>query len=236
MVIGAKEGVVKAITKLVSRDVTNAIIPMANGSDHKSINKLTLYKAMKLAIDGTDHPSTNNMLEQLLKVVNHNFDCCKKVSVNMELMQSNVAQMAVYGIVIGIPQLTLDTLLANVELATKFDYGQEFFSAMPAICKKYTFNHVHDVTLLQIILKELVGANGVWVLKDALALGTGTMHLVAELIFYLKAMMGEDTNSAYTESVYGVGSDNNLSEEERKPRGHKHKKPHCSKLQGRCKK
>jgi hypothetical protein len=36
----------------------------------------------------------------------------------MELMQSNVAQMATYGIVIGIPQLTF-TLLANIEMATK---------------------------------------------------------------------------------------------------------------------
>jgi hypothetical protein len=42
LVIGAKEGVVKAITKLVGGDVTNAILQMANGSNHKSINKFTL--------------------------------------------------------------------------------------------------------------------------------------------------------------------------------------------------
>jgi hypothetical protein len=41
LVIGAKEGVVKAITKLVSSDVTDAILRMADGSDHKSINDLT---------------------------------------------------------------------------------------------------------------------------------------------------------------------------------------------------
>jgi hypothetical protein len=49
---------------------------------------------MKLVINGTDQPSTNNILEQLLKVINHNFDFCKKVSISMELMQSNVVQMA----------------------------------------------------------------------------------------------------------------------------------------------
>ncbi len=65
------------------------------------------------------------MLEQLLKVINHTFNFCKKVSVNMELMQSNTARMAMYGIVIGIPQLTL-TLLANIKTATKSDYGHEF--------------------------------------------------------------------------------------------------------------
>ncbi len=78
------------------------------------------------------------MLEQLLEVINHNFDFCKKVSINMELMQSNVARMATYGIIIGIPQLKL-TLLANIKMAmTKSDYGHEFHLAMHAIRKKYT--------------------------------------------------------------------------------------------------
>jgi hypothetical protein len=41
---------------------------------------------MKVAINGADRPSTNEVLEQLLKVINHTFDFCKKVSINMELM------------------------------------------------------------------------------------------------------------------------------------------------------
>ncbi len=91
LVIIAKECVVKAITKLVGSDVTDAILQTANGSDHKSINNFTLFEVMKLAIDGADRPSTNDILEHLLEVINHNFDFCKKVSVNMELMQSNAA-------------------------------------------------------------------------------------------------------------------------------------------------
>jgi hypothetical protein len=43
----------------------------------------------------------------------------------MELMQSNAARMATYGIAISLPQLTL-TLLANIENATKAEYGCEF--------------------------------------------------------------------------------------------------------------
>jgi hypothetical protein len=231
LVTGAKEGVVEAITKLVGSEVTDAIHRTADGRDHKSINDFTLFEVMKLAIDGADRPSTNNVLEQLLEVINHSFDFRKKISVNMELMQSNTAQMATYGILIGIPQLRL-TLLANIETATKFDYGREFCSAMHAICKKYTYNHVHDATLLQFILKELAGADGVRVLKDAPAPSTGTTHLVAESVFYLQAMMGEDTNSAYTESIYGVSSDSNSSEDKRKPRAHEGKKSQCSKSQG----
>jgi hypothetical protein len=41
-VIGAKEGVVEAILKLVGSDITDAILQTADGSDHKSINDFTL--------------------------------------------------------------------------------------------------------------------------------------------------------------------------------------------------
>jgi hypothetical protein len=124
-VIGAKEGVVEAVSKLVGSDIIDAILRTADGSDFKSIDDYTLYEVMKVAIDEADQPTTNDVLEQLLEVINHPFDFCKKVSANMELMQSNAAQMATYGIVIGIPQLTL-TLLANIKTATKSDYGREF--------------------------------------------------------------------------------------------------------------
>jgi hypothetical protein len=83
LVISTKEGVVKAITKLVGSNVTNAILWTADGSDHKSIDDFTLFAVMKLAINGADQPSKNNVLEQLLEVINHNFDYHKEVSVNM---------------------------------------------------------------------------------------------------------------------------------------------------------
>jgi hypothetical protein len=124
-VIGAKEGVVEAVTKLVGSDITNAVLRTADGSDHKSIDDYTLFAVMAAAIDGADRPSTTEVLEQLLEVINLTFDFQKKVSVNMELMQSNAARMATYGIAISIPQLTL-TLLANIENATKAKYGRKF--------------------------------------------------------------------------------------------------------------
>ncbi len=170
-------------------------------------------------------------MKQLLKDINLSFNFCKKISINMEPMQSNAAQMAIYDIVIGIPQLML-TLLANIETATKFNYGREFHLAMHAIRKKYTYNHVHDATLLQFILKELAGTDGVRVLKDTPAPGTGTVHLVTKSVSYLQAKMGKDTNSAYTESAYayGVSSDSNLSKDKCKPRACKRKKSQRSKL------
>ncbi len=90
-VIGAKEGVVEAVSKLVGSDITDAIPRTADGSDHKSINNFMLYDVMKVAINGADRPSTNDVLEQLLEVINHTFNFRKKVSIDMELMQSNAA-------------------------------------------------------------------------------------------------------------------------------------------------
>jgi hypothetical protein len=125
LVISAKEGVVKAVTKLVGSNITNAVLQTVNGSNHKSIDNYTLFAVMAAAINGADHPSTTNVLEQLLEVINHTFDFQKNVSVNMELMQLNMARMATYGIAISIPQLTL-MLIANIENATKAEYGPEF--------------------------------------------------------------------------------------------------------------
>ena len=179
---------------------------------------------MKVAIDGADRPSTNDVLEQFLEVINHTFAFCKKVNVNMELMQSNATQMATYGIVIGIPQLML-TLLANIKTATKSDYGREFCSAMHAICKKFMYNHVHGPTSLQTILTELVGADGVSSLKDVPAPNAGTVHSVANSVSFLNSMMMNDnTNSEYVESAYGASSDSGSSEERRKSHDRNHKK------------
>jgi hypothetical protein len=46
LVIGTKEGVVKAITMLVGSNITNGILRMANSSDHKSINDFMLFEVM----------------------------------------------------------------------------------------------------------------------------------------------------------------------------------------------
>jgi len=132
--------------------------------------------------------------------------------------------MATYGIVIGIPQLTL-TLLANIETATKSDYGREFRSAMHAIRKKYAYNHVLDTTSLQTILTELAGANGVRALWDAPAPNAGTVHSVANSVSFLNSMMlNSDTDSEYTKSAYGASSDSGSSEEKCKSREREHKK------------
>ncbi len=100
---------------------------------------------------------------------------------------------------------------------------------MQAIRKKYTYNHVHNATLLQDIMKELAGADGVRELKDAPAPGTGTVHSVADSVSYLSAMMDADTDTDNSESAYAATSDSESYKETPKPRGckrHKSKSHH----------
>ncbi len=54
LVIGAKEGVVKAMTKSVGSDITDAVLQTADGSNHKSIDNYTLFAVMAAVIDGPD--------------------------------------------------------------------------------------------------------------------------------------------------------------------------------------
>jgi hypothetical protein len=100
---------------------------------------------------------------------------------------------------------------------------------MQAICKKYMYNHVHDATLLQDIMKDLAGADRVHKLRDASAPGTGTAHSVANLVSYLQAMMNADMGTDYLESANAATSNSDSSKEMRKPRGrerHKSKSHH----------
>jgi hypothetical protein len=187
------------------------------------------FEVLQVAINAADRPSTNDVLELLMKVINHTFDFRKKVSINMELMQSNAARMATYSIFVGILQHML-TLLANIKTAAKSNYGLKFCSAMHAIRKKYTYNHVHDAMLLQVILMELVEADGVRILKDTPAPSTGAAHSVTDSVSYLQAVMDGDTSSKYTELAYGACTNSNLLEEVQKLHGRNCKKSQHSKL------
>jgi hypothetical protein len=100
---------------------------------------------------------------------------------------------------------------------------------MQTIHQKHTYNHVHDATLLQDIMKELAEADGVHKLKDPPAPGTGTAHSVANSVSYLSVMMDADTDTDYLESAYAATSDSEPYKETRKPCGcerHKSKSRH----------
>ena len=124
--IGAKEGVVKAITTLVGTNITNSVLQISNG-DFKSIDDYTLHKVLQAAFENADCPPVVDVLEQIIDVIHYTFDFCKKISANMEIVQNMANKMSAYGIDVGTPAL------ANIETATKHKYGRESRSAMQSI-------------------------------------------------------------------------------------------------------
>ena len=80
-----------AITIKVGSNITYTILRTPDGSNHKGIDNFRFFNVIQAAMDGADCKLINDVLEQLLKVINHTLDFCKKISVNMELLQSNAA-------------------------------------------------------------------------------------------------------------------------------------------------
>ena len=89
--------------------------------------------------------------------------------------------------------------------AKKSKYGHKFCSAMHAIRKKYTYNHVHNMASLQTILTELTGANGMRVLKDAPAPDTGMAHSVADLVSFLHGGQWRHHGTSLTSELFEEG-------------------------------
>jgi hypothetical protein len=121
--IGAKEGVVKALTALVGTNITNSMLH--SDGNFKSVDEYTVHEVMQAAYENADRPPMTDVLEQLIEVLHYTFDFCKKISANMELVQNLANRMSDYGIEVGTPSIVL-MLLANIETATKHKYGWEF--------------------------------------------------------------------------------------------------------------
>jgi hypothetical protein len=115
--IGAKEGIVEALTSLVGTNITDSMLHTSDG-DFKSVDEYTVHKVMQAAYENADRPPMTDVLEQLIEVLHYTFDFRKKISANMELVQNLANRMSAYGIEVGTPLIVL-MLLTNIETATK---------------------------------------------------------------------------------------------------------------------
>jgi hypothetical protein len=148
--IGAKEGILKALTTFVGTNITDTILRRADG-DFKGLDKYTLHELLKAAVNGADRLPATDILDQLFVVFNYPFDMRKKISMNMASLQALVVRMSTYGIDIGTVQIAL-VLIANIKLAAKEDYGCNFRSALHKIHAKYPYSYPHNDTSLKDML------------------------------------------------------------------------------------
>jgi hypothetical protein len=122
--IGAKEGIVEALTALVGTNITDSVLHTSDGN-FKSVDEYTVHEVMQAAYENADRPPMTDVLKQLIEVLHCTFDFHKKISANMELVQNLANRMSAYGIEVGTPSIIL-MLLANIKTATKHEYGWEF--------------------------------------------------------------------------------------------------------------
>ena len=80
--IGAKEGVVEALTTLVGTDITDSMACRSNG-EYKNLDEYTLHELIHKTIERADPPPATDVLTQLNHVINYVFDFRKKISANM---------------------------------------------------------------------------------------------------------------------------------------------------------
>ncbi len=170
--IGAKEGVVEALTTLVGTEITDSVLPHING-EYKSLDEYTLHELIHAIIDKADRPPATDILTQLNHIINYVFDFRKKISANMERMQELIARITSHGVNIATSQIVL-TIMANIDVASREEFGREFQPALQNIRAKYKYNHKHDNASLKVILMELAKADLVHTLKDAPAPGATT--------------------------------------------------------------
>jgi hypothetical protein len=153
MIVGTKEGVIQALTKIIGGGILDAITKTPDGRDYSSIEDYTLHNVMQLAIKHALRPEVDNVLEMVKIWYGTKFNFRKSIHLNVQATKEAATRIAQFGLQINKPELTF-VLLAEVHRATKYEWGREFRTAMSNIKKAYKYNHVHDATLFAAILKE----------------------------------------------------------------------------------
>ena len=165
-VIGAKEGTAEALKRHVGSDVLDAVLRTADGNDRRGIDEYTIADIIDAIMEGADRPTTPDVHERLIEAIGYEFNFAKKCSVNLETIRTLGSKLGAYGIGITDAQATL-IVLSNIDAAMQHDWGRAFVTPMAAIRKLFPYDHIHDAKSLKVIMKELSGADGQRVLKEA---------------------------------------------------------------------
>ena len=97
----------------------------------------------------------------------------------MAQLNTLATRLKPFGITPAKPELTI-ILLANIHHAKEQEWGQEFCAAMSAIQNMYSYDPVHDATLMAYILKELAGADKLRAMKLAPAPNSNKANTVGK--------------------------------------------------------
>ena len=208
--IGTKVGAAEAITEKVGSAITDAVLRRADGDGMKSPDDYTLHEVIQAAIAGAIRPPIEDVLQQFLSLVNYNFDFTKTVAQNMEQLRAKAQKIQAYGVTFDETHQFV-TLMANLNIAAKEDWGRELRSAVSHIRQTYKYSHVHDATSMTAVLAELAKADAIRNLQDAPTSLSGAANAVQDSVSLLTQMMQEAHD--YEEEANAVHSDSESSAE-----------------------
>ena len=157
--IGVKEGFAKGITKIVGKNITNAILRSADGSRMKSVDDYKLHQLWTAIQEGADRPAASKIQKDYVDITRFIFDWRETAATNVEQLAMLAEKASGFGVRIH-SDLRAVIILANTEWAAKQSWGAEIRTAQRKITAAYTYNFVHTPESIADILKMLVKADG----------------------------------------------------------------------------
>ena len=230
-ILGAKEGIARAFAKAFGEPVTDAVLKDAKGIP-RDIDDFAIHQVIDAAKANANRPTPESVLDSLVEVVHFRFDFRQKFATNNEALRARIATLRGLGLTVD-PTQHAFVLIANLEAATKEEWGRDFRSALDEVRKKFTYQYIHDEESIKIILGLAAGADSIRDLRAAPApdrVGSSA-NSVAESVSYLNALLNDPT--AYdtdvetgdeSEAANAVTSDSDTSPERRRPRRRERKR------------
>ena len=224
-ILGAKEGIARAFAKAFGEPITDAVLKDAKGIP-RDIDDFMIHQVLDAAKANANRPTPDSVLDSLVEVVHFRFDFRQKFATNNEALRARIANLRGLGLTVD-PTQHAFVLIANLEAATKEEWGRDFRSALDEIRRKYSYQHIHDNESIKVILGLAAGADSI---RDLRAAPTpdrvsSSANSVAESVSYLNALLNDptayDTDGDTTvdrEEANAVTSDSDTSPERRRPR------------------
>jgi len=165
-VIGAKEAIAKAITTKAGTRITDAILRTTDGQDHKSIDEFELHKLVSALMQGAERTAISEVREGIIDVLGTEFNLRRHFATNVAALRADINKLVAYGIVI--PDGIIATIiLAEADRAANSSGGKQVDRALSDIRLRYAYNHRHDTTSINDIVRYLTAADNVRNLADA---------------------------------------------------------------------
>ena len=230
-ILGAKEGIARAFAKAFGAPITDAVLKDSKGIP-RDIDDYTIAQVIDAARANANRPTPDAVLDSLVEIVHYRFDFRQKFATNNEALRTRIANLRGLGITVD-PTQHAFVLIANLEAATKEEWGRDFRSVLDDVRRKYPYQHIHDAASITVILALAAGADSIRDLRAAPApdRAGASANSVAESVSYLNALLNDPT--AYDtdtetiderETANAVTSDSDTSVERRRPRRREHKR------------